>query len=129
MQLNLILLKGTYAIYRFKNDSVIPHQLKDSNFYSLTKTKDEISVVSKQLRLTKNDPEINKDWKIFKISGLLDFSLIGIIAEISRILKESNISIFTISTYDTDYIIVKRADLNKAIASLKANGHTVMNEK
>ncbi|GAF76535.1 unnamed protein product [marine sediment metagenome] len=55
----------------------------------------------------------------------MDFSLVGIIAEIAGILKEINITIFTISTFETDYILVKNKDLDKAIDSLKANGHKI----
>jgi hypothetical protein len=128
MQLNLIILKDKYAIYRFETDSDIPNWIRNSDFYSITKTKDELSIISKQLDLTTEVPETNKDWRILKIQGPLDFSLIGIIAEISRILKEIKISIFTISTYDTDYIFLKNQDLNKAIDSLKANGHKITYE-
>jgi hypothetical protein len=128
MQLNLIILKDTYAIYKFKGDSDITDLINDSDFYSVTKTQDELSVVSKQLDSVSDMLEINKDWRIFKLSGPLDFSLIGIIAEVSRIFKENKIPIFTISTYETDYILVKSRDLNRAIDSLKANGHEITYE-
>jgi hypothetical protein len=128
MQLNLIILKDTYAIYKFKGDSDITDLINDSDFYSVTKTQDELSVVSKQLDSVSDMLEVNKGWRIFKLSGPLDFSLIGIIAGISRIFKENKIPIFTISTYETDYILVKSRDLNRAIDSLKANGHEITYE-
>ena len=71
---------------------------------------------------------MNSDWRALKIAGPLDLTLVGIIAEISRILKDSNISIFSISTYETDYVMVKNRDLNKAVDSLKANGHEIIFE-
>ncbi len=129
MQLTFIILKDKYAIYKFKPNSDIPDWIKTSDFYSITRTKNELSIVSKQNDVMTESQESNTDWKILKIKEPLDFSLIGIIAEISGILKEAQISIFTISTYDTDYILVKNQDLNKAIDSLKANGHEIINEK
>jgi hypothetical protein len=129
MHLTLIILKDIYTIYKFKPDSDIPDWIKNSDFYSVTKTKDELSVVSKQIDLLTETQGINKDWTILRIQGPLDFSLIGIIAEISGILEEAKISIFTISTYDTDFILVKNKNLIKAIDSIKANGHKIKYEK
>ena len=75
------------------------------------------------------DIHYSKDWRILKISGPLDLSLIGIIAEISKILEEKNIPIFTISTYDTDYFLVKENDLSKAIKALREKGHQISTGK
>jgi uncharacterized protein len=125
MKLNLIILKDTYAIYRFNSDSDIPEWTKNSDFYSVTRTPEEISIVSKQNDSVTNESTINKDWRILKIQGPLDFSLVGIMAEISGLLKKDKISIFTISTYDTDYILVKSHALEKAVKSLKSNKHLV----
>ena len=129
MKLKLIILKSKYAICRFDSDSDIPMWIKDSEFFSVTRTEDELSVVSRQSDSNPEITEINKDWRILKIQGPLDFSLVGIIAEISRILKEINITIFTISTFETDYILVKNKDLDKAIDSLTANGHEILINK
>jgi hypothetical protein len=125
MNLNIEILKDKYAIYKLTPDSEIPSWIKDLDFYSITKTRDELSLVCKQNDSLNDAFEINKNWKILKIIGHLDLSIIGVIAEISRILKENKISIFTISTYDTDYVLVKERDLNRAVDSLKANGHII----
>lgn len=123
MVLHLAVLENTYAIYRFHRDTPIPAGVYSSDFFSITKTKDELSVVTLQNELFLNEAEINKDWRIIKVIGPLDFSLVGIIADLSEILKQEKISIFTISTYDTDYILVKQKDLSKAIVALQKNGH------
>ncbi len=128
MRLELQILKDVYAVYRFGTDSDIPDWIYDSDFYSITKTKDELSIVCKQNDTIDKELAVNENWRTFKIHGPLDFSLIGIIAEISRILKESNISILTVSTYDTDYILVKSQYLNQAIDSLEFNGHHIVFE-
>lgn len=129
MKLNFIVLKDVFAIYRLSNNSPIPGWIDDSGFYSVTRTSDELSVVCKQVSPGIDIVEANKDWKAFKIVGLLDFSMVGVIAEVSRILKENNISIFTISTFDTDYILVKNHNLTKAIGALINGGHTVTSEE
>jgi hypothetical protein len=129
VKLTLIVLKDKYAIKKLHTNSDIPDWVNDSDFYSVTKTRDELSIVCKQQDPIKNVLNINKDWKILKLRGPLDFSSIGIIAAISGILKKNKIPIFTISTYETDYILVKNDDLNKTAASLKAKGYQIIYEK
>jgi hypothetical protein len=127
--MNFEVLECDYAIYRFGISSLLPDWIYSSGFYSITKTKDEISVVATQNDLISSDIVCNKDWRIIKIEGPLDFSLVGIIAEISAIFKKKNISIFTISTYDTDYFLIKQKDLDFGIKALIENDHKVSIQK
>jgi uncharacterized protein len=128
MILNLIVLAKKYSIYRFRKDSILPDWIYSSDFYSVTKTKDELSVIAAQTNSVLDDIAISKDWRIFKIIGPLDLSLIGIIAEVSKIFMERKISIFTISTYDTDYILVKEKDINLGVEALRDKGHIISYE-
>jgi len=128
MKLTFILLKDIYAICKFNADLDIPSWIEDSGFYSITRTDDELSIVCKQASIKDNTSKISKDWRILKISGPLDFSLIGITADISGTLSRQNIPIFTISTYETDYILVKSRDLNKSTEALIANGHIIISD-
>jgi uncharacterized protein len=123
MILNISVLPGDYSIYRFETETEIPGWIYSSDFYSITKTKDEISIVSSQVDIS--GLISSKSWRILKIAGPLDFSLIGIISEISGILKNKNIPIFIISTYDTDYILIKQIDLSAGIIALEEKGHKV----
>jgi len=127
--MNLIVLKKKYSIYKFKDDCLLPDWIYLSDFYSITKTKDELSVIAIQSDLISEKIACSKDWKILKFVGPLDFSLIGIIADISTILKEKKISIFTISTYDTDYILVKQDKLNIGIKALRDKKYIISIEK
>jgi uncharacterized protein len=127
--MNLIVLKNKYSIYKFKDDYVLPDRIYLSEFYSITKTKDELSVIAVQSDLMPEIIACSKDWKILKIIGPLDFTLVGVIADISVILKEKKISIFTISTYDTDYILVKQNKLNVAIKALRDKDYVISIEK
>jgi uncharacterized protein len=126
--MNLILLNNKYSIYKFNKESVLPAWIYSSDFYSITRTKEEISVVAVQTDLVSDDFICNRDWRIIKVAGQLDFSLVGIIADLSAVFKKKNISIFTVSTYDTDYILVKHKDLNAGIQALTENGHTISSE-
>jgi hypothetical protein len=130
MTFNFILLKGEYSIYRFKRDSPIPGWVYDSDFCSVTRTSDELSIICKPPDLIlENDIKMDDHWRILKIEGVMDLSLIGIMANVSTILKENKIPIFTISTFDTDYILVKDRDLNKTVATLRHSGHIINTEK
>ena len=123
--MNLIILKKRYSVYKFKSDCVLPGWVYLSDFYSITKTKDELSVIAIPPDSISEKITCSKDWRILKVDGPLDFSLIGIIADISIILKEKKISIFTISTYDTDYILVKQNKLNIGIKALRDKKYTI----
>jgi hypothetical protein len=127
--LNIIVLKKKYSVYRFKNESVLPAWIYSSDFYSVTKTKDELSVVAAHNDSVPADIPCSINWKILKVTGPLDLSLTGIIADISNTLKEKNIPIFTLSTYETDYILVKQKDLNTGIKALRDRGHKITIEK
>jgi hypothetical protein len=97
-----------------------------SDFYSITRTRDELSIVCKQTDINPDDNIMtDKNWKILKISGPLDLSSVGIIADISSLLKSWKIPIFSVSTYDTDYILIKNQNLETALAVLKDNGNSI----
>ena len=69
---------------------------------------------------------VDKTWSVFRIEGVLDFSLIGILSKISSLLAENNIGIFAISTYNTDYILMKTADFQRALQVLKEAKYTIL---
>jgi Uncharacterized conserved protein len=115
--LTMKLLKGKYGVCRLNKTELIPEWARNSDFFSITKTSDELSIVCFEDNIP-NDIKCEKDWRVLKIEGPLDFSLIGILASISTILAQKGISIFAISTYDTDYILVKNKDIDNAIDSL-----------
>ena len=126
MILEFKILKDLYTIYRFRKDSIVPDWIYDSEFYSVTRTQDELSIICKNSDIAAGpDVKLDKLWRILKITGPLDLFLIGIIADISSRLKESKIPIFIISTFDTDYILVKDHDLDKTITVLKDSGHKI----
>ena len=96
-----------------------------SDFFFIGKTDEELSLVCK----TEDTPikafERDDGWRGFRIQGVLDFSLIGILSRLSGILAEHKIGIFAVSTYNTDYILVKEENFERALEVLASEGYTV----
>jgi uncharacterized protein len=129
MNLNLLVLKDLYAICRLDKTASVPEWIYKSDFYSITRAREELSVVCNQKIIESNEKFlIDMDWQCIKIDSLLDLSLTGIIADISGSLKASRIPIFVISTYNTDYFLVKKQNLDKAIECLRIKGHQITSE-
>jgi hypothetical protein len=118
------LLAERFTICRFSSEDPIPEWSKNNVFLSITKTADELSVVCPESCVPHN-AKCENDWRVFKVEGPLDFSLIGILASLSTIMANNGISIFAISTYDTDYILVKNKDIHCAINALIEEGYEV----
>lgn len=97
----------------------------DVDFCFTAKTDEEISLVCKTEDVPEKTLVRDDGWKGFRIEGVLDFSLIGILSKISAILAENKVGIFAVSTYNTDYIFVKEENFDKAINALKDNGYGV----
>ena len=97
-----------------------------SEFCFIGKTDEELSLVCFTECVPINVTHREDGWKGFRIQGVLDFSLIGILAKISSILAEDKIGIFVVSTYNTDYVMVKEADFERAMMALAQEGYTVV---
>lgn len=97
-----------------------------SEFYFIGKTDEELSLVCKTEDAPANTVERDDGWKCFRIEGVLDFSMIGILSKLSGILAENNIGMFAVSTYNTDYILVKEENFEKALTVLKAEGYRII---
>ena len=123
MKLNMKLLPGTYSVIQVKDISKINFEKFGESFFNLCITEDEISVLLNQEYSGFIDEKINEEtgFKCLKIEGVLDFGEIGIIAKISNILAKEEISIFVVSTYNTDYVLVKDNKIAHAVHVLKEN--------
>jgi hypothetical protein len=103
--------------------------IKDVDFSGeyvfLSKTDEELSLVCSTKMVPKDCIAVEHGWRGFRVQGILDFSLIGILSRISSILADSKISIFAISTYNTDYLLVKEERLQDAVNVLQRNGFVV----
>ena len=121
-KLVLSVLSETFSVHKLSPDASIPEEILKSNYYSVSKTENELSLVCSEVIEVQN-LQSSKGWKCIKVKGPLDFNLTGILAGISDILAQTNISIFAISTFDTDYILVRKHDLTSATTTLKQAGY------
>lgn len=94
-------------------------------FYFIGKTDEELSLVCRTEETPSNTTERDDGWRGFRIEGVLDFSLIGILSKLSSILAQNSIGIFAVSTYNTDYILVKKENFNKALSVLAEAGYII----
>lgn len=122
--LTLNLLSQTFAIARLQPNDPIPAWALGGAFSSVTRTRDELSIVCEQ-RLIPPGLKYEGGRRAFMVQGPLDFSLTGILSALSGALAQAGISIFAISTYDTDYILVREEDLDRASAALRDAGCTL----
>ena len=97
-----------------------------ADFFFIGKTGEELSLVCRTQDTPSNTVERDDGWRGFRIRGELDFSLIGILSMLSGILAEHKIGIFAVSTYNTDYILVKEENFERALEVLKSEGYTVV---
>ena len=100
----------------------------DAEYCFIGKTKEEKSCVCITQKVPSNVILQDDGWKAFRIQGVLDFSLVGILSKISGILAENRIGIFAISTYNTDYVLTRNADYEKALQVLSEAGYTILQD-
>ncbi|MGO4122771.1 ACT domain-containing protein [Inquilinus sp. YAF38] len=118
-RLTLSLLPETLAVARLPAEAPLPSWVDWSDpFVTVSRTRDELSVVCPEARLP-TDAKAERGWRGFKVEGPLDFALTGILSRLAAPLAEAGISIFVISTYDTDYLLVRTAELEAATAVLQ----------
>ena len=120
--LTLELLPDVYSICRLDPQADIPSWVLEGDFLSITRTKNELSLVCSQERVP-HVVECDKGWRCIMVRGPLDLSLVGILASLTSSLAEVDISIFAISTYETDYLLVKVENLRRALLKLEEAGH------
>lgn len=120
----LAVLEQQFTIHSFDADTKPQAEVFEQEIYFLGKTEDELSiVVPSTLHLNSLDSE--SDWRCLEVRGPLDFLLTGILSGIAGVLAAKNISIFAISTFDTDYILVKQNNLTQAITELERNDYKI----
>lgn len=125
MPLSLDLLPHRYAVCRLEPDApVSPTWFQIEGVVSVTRTDQELSVVIPE-RHAPPAGRCNHGFRALRGRGPLDFGLIGIIAGLATTLANERISIFAISTFDTDFVLVRGEDLEKAVAALQKEGHEV----
>lgn len=124
VSLVLDLLPQTFSVARLSPDAEFPEWIDRDSWYSVTKTPDECSVVCES-RLVPCGVRQAGPWRAFKVKGPLDFEMTGVLRRLANPLAEVEVSIFALSTYDTDYVLVRDKDAERAVDCLRQTGIVV----
>ncbi len=124
----LTLLPGSYAICRLAPDAAIPGwALAPGDFVSVSRTRDELSIVCAEAGVPAGvrGAQVGRGRRCLRVEGPFDLEVVGVLATIAQPLAGAGVAIFVVSTYDTDYVLLRDADLDAATAALTTHGHTV----
>jgi hypothetical protein len=123
--LTFSLLPETFSICRLPHGSAIPLWALIHSFFSITQTNEELSIVCPDAATPTSGIQAERNFRCLRVQNPLDFATTGVLASILEPLAQAQISIFSISTYDTDYVLVKEANLQGAIEILTQAGHSI----
>ena len=126
--MKLEILEGTYVVIKLPFDYILDQKIFNFQFFNITKTNSELSLV---IRTDENfnfkEFPFKDDWNIFKFVHTLDFSMVGVLENVIKPLSENGISVFVLSTYDTDYVMFKSSNKNKIIKILELLDYEFVN--
>ena len=120
--MRLHVLEEPLAVVRLQPETPVPQWVFQSRFFSVTKTDDELSIFCEE-RVVPSEVEGTGGWRAFRVAGQIAFELSGVISGLTLPLAAKQISLFSISTHDTDYLVVREDRLEDAIDVLQRTGH------
>jgi hypothetical protein len=123
----LVSLDGFFAVCRLAAEAPLPAWAgggPPGSFVSITRTADELSIVCRQ-ELVPDDSRCERGWRVLRVAGTLDFTLVGVLASLLVPLAEADVAVFAVSTFDTDYLLIKEDRWDAAVEVLRHAGHSV----
>ena len=120
--LKLKILNDDYAMHQLPPDGKIPKDVFKADFYSVTWTDDELSIIA-PAKIPIKSNKVETDYSCIQLIGEFEVSITGVWASITTTLADAGISVLTVTTYNTDYFLVKTSQLKKAVAAFKKNGY------
>ena len=123
-RLRVIVVPGRFAVCRLSAADPIPEWAAGGTFVSITRTSDELSIVCDEACVP-GHTICERDYNALRVAGTLDPSLVGVLVSLAGPLASARIPILAIGTYDTDYVLVRRGDLTRAVEALRRAGHEV----
>jgi hypothetical protein len=120
----LVVLQRRFAVCRFGPAALVPGWVHGGAFWSVSRTPDELSIVCQQA-LIPSGVEAERGFSCLKVVSPVEFSTVGVLASLTTALAAGGISLLAISTFDTDYVLVRQTDLPDAIDALRESGHVV----
>jgi predicted N-acetyltransferase YhbS len=123
-RLRLLGIAGSFAVCKLATGSPTPAWATTGDLFSVTRTADELSVVCRQEAVPKG-VVCERDWRCLRVAGAMPFTLVGVLASLTTPVAKAGVAVFAVSTFDTDYLLVKAGEMPKAVAALRAAGHVV----
>jgi len=124
MSLTLLRLPDTYAVAQLPADAAIPEWATRGLFFSITRTTDELSIVCREKDVPA-EVRAGRGWRCLRVAGKLDFIMVGILRSVIDPLADFGIAVFAVSTFDTDYFLVKQFEFGEVVDALSLAGHSV----
>jgi hypothetical protein len=123
----LLVLGGTFAVCRLGGSAAVPAWATTGDFLSVTRTAEELSVVCPEAAVPEG-VRCERGWRRLRVAGTVPFSAVGVLASLAGPLAAAGVSLFAVSTFDTDYLLVKGDHLERAVGALRGAGHLVSGE-
>lgn len=117
-------LDELYAIVRLDPDARVPDWASAGDFWSITRSESELSIVCRENDVP-HAASAERGWCALELAGPIDFSLTGVVASLVTPLAEAGVTVFVVSTFETDYVLVRERDLRRSVDALSAAGHAV----
>ena len=126
-RLSLLIVPGEFAVCQLAPGAPVPVWATAGDFFSVTRTADELSVVCRS-EVVPDGVTGERGWSCLRVAGSMPFTLVGVLAALTVPIAHAGVGVFAVSTFDTDYLLVKATDRPKAVAALRAAGHVVEGE-
>lgn len=124
VSLTLLVLEGHFAVCRLDRGAAVLPWATAGAVSSVTRTADELSVVCAEEAMP-DGVKCERGWRCLRVAGTIEFSAVGVLAALAVPLAEAGVSVFAVSTFDTDYLLLKDRDLPAALEALRRAGHVV----
>jgi hypothetical protein len=124
----LSVLPKFFAVCKLAAGSAVPEWATRGEFFSITSTNEELSIIAEKELIPEDlreEASAKAAWRVLKVHGPFEWSAVGVLAALVSPLAEAGVSVFTISTFDTDYLLVRREQLQAAEAALRRAGHKI----
>jgi hypothetical protein len=122
--ISLQLLKGSFSVHRLSPQAEVPKAVLDCPFFAVMRTREELSLVLPEEIDIRSDAS-ESGWACFQVLGPLDFNLVGILSTLTAVLAEARVPVFALSTFDTDYLLVKRERVQAAVEAFETAGYII----
>ena len=122
--LTLLGVAGRFAVCKLSPGSAIPAWATAGDVFSVTRTGEELSVVCRQ-EIVPSGTHAEVGWRCLRVAGAMPFTLVGVLASLTRPVAAAGVGVFAVSTFDTDYLFFKEAEFQTAVAALRGAGHSV----